>query len=201
NMYLETRDIDETMKIYSSAWEKGVKTTYYLHMKPRHTAEQSTTNVNKAVKIGKVGFGALNFANSPAFSAPLQKSIPIVEPIPTPTQFIPEPVSVTSSSVYKEEVISGDLAGEAMKVMSTEEPLVSTTNIYTENTKVEEVQVAPVKMEPVAVTVNRGFSSVTSNQGPQKIEHKVENSQNKTPDFSAFENPAEDEGNVCISCQ
>jgi ribonucleoside-diphosphate reductase alpha chain len=25
-----------------------VKTTYYLHMKPRHTAEQSTVKVNKS---------------------------------------------------------------------------------------------------------------------------------------------------------
>ncbi|MEY4313190.1 MAG: hypothetical protein RLZZ319_699, partial [Actinomycetota bacterium] len=37
NMYLETRDIDEMVDIYSSAWKRGVKTTYYLHMKPRHT--------------------------------------------------------------------------------------------------------------------------------------------------------------------
>ncbi len=56
NMYLATRDIDETMKIYSAAWKKGVKTTYYLHMKPRHTAEQSTVQVNKAQKLGKRGF-------------------------------------------------------------------------------------------------------------------------------------------------
>jgi len=56
NMYLETRDIEETMKIYSAAWKKGVKTTYYLHMKPRHTAEQSTVSVNKAQKMGKRGF-------------------------------------------------------------------------------------------------------------------------------------------------
>ncbi len=56
NMYLETRDIDETMKIYAAAWEKGLKSTYYLHMKPRHTAEQSTVKVNKATKMGKVGF-------------------------------------------------------------------------------------------------------------------------------------------------
>ncbi len=59
NMYLETRDIDETMAIYSTAWEKGVKTTYYLHMKPRHTAEQSTTRVNKAETIGKRGFAGV----------------------------------------------------------------------------------------------------------------------------------------------
>lgn len=59
NMYLDTRDTEEMMKIYMTAWEKGVKTTYYLHMKPRHTAEQSTIAVNKAQSIGKVGFGAL----------------------------------------------------------------------------------------------------------------------------------------------
>ncbi len=60
NMYLETRDIDETMKIYMTAWEKGVKTTYYLHMKPRHTAEQSTVKVNKSEMTGKRGFGAVS---------------------------------------------------------------------------------------------------------------------------------------------
>lgn len=58
NMYLETRDIDETMKIYGAAWKKGLKSTYYLHMKPRHTAEQSTVRVNKAEKLGKSGFAA-----------------------------------------------------------------------------------------------------------------------------------------------
>jgi ribonucleoside-diphosphate reductase alpha chain len=64
NMYLETRDIDETMKIYTTAWEKGVKTTYYLHMKPRHTAEQSTVKVNKSEMTGKKGFGALKSLNT-----------------------------------------------------------------------------------------------------------------------------------------
>ena len=55
NMYLETRDTDEMVNIYSAAWEKGLKTTYYLHMKPRHTAEQSTVKVNKAADIAKPG--------------------------------------------------------------------------------------------------------------------------------------------------
>lgn len=63
NMYLETRDIDEMIDIYSTAWEKGLKTTYYLHMKPRHTAEQSTTKVNKAASIvgnnQRFGFGSI----------------------------------------------------------------------------------------------------------------------------------------------
>jgi len=59
NMYLETRDLDETMDIYMSAWEKGLKSTYYLHMKPRHTAEQSTIKVNKSEKLGKKGFASV----------------------------------------------------------------------------------------------------------------------------------------------
>jgi len=62
NMYLETRDVDEYEKIYMAAWEKGLKTTYYLHVKPRHTAEQSTVKVNKAESLAgsgprKTGFG------------------------------------------------------------------------------------------------------------------------------------------------
>lgn len=47
NMYLETRDIDEYMKIYSEAWRRGLKTTYYLHVKPRHQSEQTTVSVEK----------------------------------------------------------------------------------------------------------------------------------------------------------
>ncbi len=59
NMYLDVRDINEIMNIYTSAWDKGLKTTYYLHMKPRHTAEQSTTTVNKSEALGKRGFAVL----------------------------------------------------------------------------------------------------------------------------------------------
>ena len=68
NMYLETRDVNEMMNIYTAAWKKGVKTTYYLHMKPRHTAEQSTTKVNKGASLGKKGFAALR--NRAAATAP-----------------------------------------------------------------------------------------------------------------------------------
>ncbi|RQP12243.1 MAG: ribonucleoside-diphosphate reductase subunit alpha [Microbacteriaceae bacterium] len=71
NMYLETRDLGDMMDIYYKAWEKGVKTTYYLHVKPRHQAEQSTVKVNKAEEIAaggaKRGFGA---ASAPAAEAP-----------------------------------------------------------------------------------------------------------------------------------
>ena len=59
-MYLETRNIDDMVDIYTAAWKRGLKTTYYLHVKPRHTAEQSTVKVNKS-ETGtgprKAGFG------------------------------------------------------------------------------------------------------------------------------------------------
>ncbi|MBX3310458.1 MAG: ribonucleoside-diphosphate reductase subunit alpha [Cryobacterium sp.] len=75
NMYLETRDLGEMMDIYYGAWERGVKTTYYLHMKPRHQAEQSTVKVNKSEDIdagAKRGFGAAaaSAASTAAPSAP-----------------------------------------------------------------------------------------------------------------------------------
>lgn len=81
NMYLETRDLGEMMDIYYGAWERGVKTTYYLHMKPRHQAEQSTVKVNKAEEItagAKRGFGASTpaaptEAAQPAAAAPARR--------------------------------------------------------------------------------------------------------------------------------
>ena len=62
NMYLESRSIDDMEHVYMEAWNRGLKTTYYLHMKPRHQAEQSTVKVNKTEDIAKtsgkkVGFG------------------------------------------------------------------------------------------------------------------------------------------------
>ncbi|HUC31605.1 MAG TPA: ribonucleoside-diphosphate reductase subunit alpha, partial [Candidatus Paceibacterota bacterium] len=74
NMYLETRDINEMMDIYATAWKKGLKSTYYLHMKPRHTAEQSTVRVNKAEQMGKRGFAAVMeaAAEAPAVEEPAQ---------------------------------------------------------------------------------------------------------------------------------
>ena len=57
NMYLETRNIDDYVDIYSEAWRRGLKTTYYLHVKPRHQAEQSTTKVNKTEELAKKSGG------------------------------------------------------------------------------------------------------------------------------------------------
>jgi len=71
NMYLETRDLGDMMDIYFAAWERGVKTTYYLHMKPRHTAEQSTVKVNKAEDI---------VAAAPAATSAATESAPAAAP-------------------------------------------------------------------------------------------------------------------------
>ncbi len=58
NMYLETRNIDDYVDIYTECWKRGLKTTYYLHVKPRHQAEQSTTKVNKSEELAKSSGGA-----------------------------------------------------------------------------------------------------------------------------------------------
>lgn len=90
NMYLRTRDNEEIMKIYASAWEKGVKTTYYLHMEPRHTAEQSTTKVNKAVQMGKTGFGAIRAKMAASAPEPEKlQEVAVQEPVVSNTEVKP----------------------------------------------------------------------------------------------------------------
>ncbi len=73
NMYLETRDLGDMMDIYYAAWERGVKTTYYLHMKPRHTAEQSTVKVNKSEDLVNSAPAAAATADAPAAPAPARR--------------------------------------------------------------------------------------------------------------------------------
>ena len=58
NIYLEDRDVENMMALYQAAWERGVKTTYYLHVKLRHTAEQSTVRVNKTERLTTHGTAA-----------------------------------------------------------------------------------------------------------------------------------------------
>ncbi len=55
NIYLADRSVDAMTDLYAAAWRKGVKTTYYLHMLPRHTAEQSTVRVNKTENLNATG--------------------------------------------------------------------------------------------------------------------------------------------------
>lgn len=84
NIYLEDRDMDNMKNVYLTAWRKGLKTTYYLHMKPRHTAEQSTTTVNKQEMTGKRGFAAIKTA---AAAAPVESTPSPVE-VSTPSPVV-----------------------------------------------------------------------------------------------------------------
>lgn len=118
NMYLETRDIDETMRIYEAAWSKGVKTTYYLHMKPRHTAEQSTVAVNKAVAIGKRGFAAVAQAQVPD-SKPPSWDKPAIQP----RLIEPEPVVQPAKAHVESGQVVRVEAPEPAKVERQKQPV------------------------------------------------------------------------------
>ncbi|KGM14102.1 ribonucleotide-diphosphate reductase subunit alpha [Cellulomonas bogoriensis 69B4 = DSM 16987] len=100
NIYLASRDVGEMASLYSAAWERGVKTTYYLHVKPRHTAEQSTVRVNKAEKrpgtstpeatsgssapAQRRGFGFGKATGGATAKAPEPAADPAPVPAPTP---------------------------------------------------------------------------------------------------------------------
>ena len=92
NMYLENRDMDEMKNVYMAAWKRGLKTTYYLHMKPRHTAEQSTVNVNKASAMGKRGFSSVS-----SNSVLKEMGTPELSPIQQSPIAVPELVTVSAS--------------------------------------------------------------------------------------------------------
>ncbi|MFZ2621425.1 MAG: ribonucleoside-diphosphate reductase subunit alpha [Minisyncoccia bacterium] len=186
NMYLETRDVDETMKIYNTAWEKGLKSTYYLHMKPRHTAEQSTTNVNKATKIGKIGFGALNFASSPAFSAPLQKSLNIEAKIePSSMPFIPEP----------QPTVAEIKASKIEDISIEEEILVSTST----KSRIDHGVLSSVQSTVISDTVIIDIEEkvLVANKPPRNEYQSLDTISSSI----GPEDPADNENNICISCQ
>ncbi len=103
NMYLETRDLGDMMDIYFAGWERGVKTTYYLHMKPRHTAEQSTVKVDKSQdadgtkRKGFGGFGGGAPAAVPASAAPASTA---TAEAPAP-QSLPRPARASASAEWE----------------------------------------------------------------------------------------------------
>ncbi|TIC84152.1 ribonucleoside-diphosphate reductase subunit alpha [Nocardioides sp. GY 10127] len=88
NIYLADRDVSSMVELYTAAWRMGVKTTYYLHMRPRHTAEQSTVAVNKAAALGSAtggarrGFGARGAA--PGVPAPAGAPVVVAAPAGAP---------------------------------------------------------------------------------------------------------------------
>ncbi len=95
NIYLADRSVDAMTELYATAWRKGVKTTYYLHMKPRHTAEQSTVRVNKTEQINAAGPVAGRGFGGPArtgFAAARAVASAVAPPGPTPEPAYPDPV-------------------------------------------------------------------------------------------------------------
>ncbi len=116
NMYLETRDIGETLDIYTAAWRKGVKSTYYLHMKPRHTAEQSTVQVNKAAAMGKRGFAAVMeaAAEAPAAAQPAA-AVPAI-PVESVAPFAKVPVTATTAEAKLGPMSAAQAPIDAMPV-------------------------------------------------------------------------------------
>jgi ribonucleoside-diphosphate reductase alpha chain len=113
NIYLASRDVGEMVDLYTTAWRMGVKTTYYLHMLPRHSAEQSTVKINKAEQLrgtdagngssgaGRRGFGFARSSGSP--SAPSPQSAPPTAPAAPatagPTLSAPQLITLTGEPV------------------------------------------------------------------------------------------------------
>jgi len=120
NMYLSTRDIDETMAIYTTAWKKGLKSTYYLHMKPRHTAEQSTTKVNKAEKMGKRGFGAVASARKTETEENAAPAIP-QEAVPTPLS------EMEIATISRQNYVSASVSHAEKQIQELQEQTLAST--------------------------------------------------------------------------
>lgn len=116
NMYLDIRDIDEIMNIYTSAWDRGLKTTYYLHMKPRHSAEQSTVRVNKSESMGRRGFAALRDKAQPQVE--YQKADEVAaESVLSPIEALPKETTVADFAK-----VSNQESEEASHICLPEDP-------------------------------------------------------------------------------
>lgn len=127
NIYLASRDVGEMAALYQGAWERGVKTTYYLHMKPRHTAEQSTVRVNKAesrpapaagqqatgrsttsaAPAPRRGFGFGRSAQPTSAATPTPAPAPAPAPARAPASPAPASASADSTTGLDAEVVDG----------------------------------------------------------------------------------------------
>ncbi len=181
NMYLETRDIDETMKIYATAWEKGLKSTYYLHMKPRHSAEQSTIKVNKAEKMGKRGFaGVVKMSQATIIE---EKNVEVSIPVET---YVSPVIQVVEKP--KEMVMN---VPETVASIVNEVPKSITPGIFS---KVVQKEVSEVTLRPVEKIK---LPKLTSEQ----VQSMVLNFGNK--DYKPVADGPVDPGtaNICIGCE
>jgi len=150
NMYLESRDMEDMKQVYMTAWRKGLKTTYYLHMKPRHTAEQSTTNVNKAEMTGKRGFGGMKMVATAPTEQPVPSPMEISQPSPVKVEEpVPVPVRMPASETSK----VGGFA--SVRATNTSEPTAAAT------------QQPPAAVSPAETPKIGGFASVKSSATQQ----------------------------------
>jgi ribonucleoside-diphosphate reductase alpha chain len=178
NMYLETRDIGETMEIYSTAWRKGVKTTYYLHMKPRHTAEQSTVHVNKGEAMGKKGFaGVMNdIAEASATAQP--------EPV-TVAAVLSQPQHIEASVSFVEPVAEKPAATSPAKPIGFSQ-VVATPAIAA-------MPITTLESAPATVKATPAVASATPTQPTAAA------APTKKPTIMPPSDPSEE--TVCDSCQ
>lgn len=103
NIYLASRDVGDMVDLYAAAWRRGVKTTYYLHMMPRHTAEQSTVRVNKAEAVAPQGATP---SGGRGFGARRGFGVATAAPAPT-TPVVEEPTPVVPDAVQELDVVDG----------------------------------------------------------------------------------------------
>ncbi|WP_370207985.1 ribonucleoside-diphosphate reductase subunit alpha [Aeromicrobium sp.] len=103
NIYLASRDVGDMVDLYAAAWRMGVKTTYYLHMMPRHTAEQSTVRVNKAEAVAPQG---TTTSGGRGFGARRGVGAATAAPAPT-TPVVEEPTPVVPDAVQELDVVDG----------------------------------------------------------------------------------------------
>ena len=185
NMYLETRDIGETMNIYMNAWQKGVKSTYYLHMKPRHTAEQSTTHVNKAEKMGKRGFAA-------AFDdEPLQPTVESILSQPVETVTVESVTIEATPAVAKfvEPIIEKPIAAKPMMQQPAPQKPMAQQKPAAQKPTAQMAKSAPF----ASPAIEMGFAP-TQTQGAQPSQPAK-----KAPKILPPSDPAEQF--LCDSCQ
>jgi len=200
NMYLATRDIDETMDIYTTAWKKGLKSTYYLHMKPRHTAEQSTTKVNKAEKMGKKGFGSVASARKEGGEPAVSQ-----ESVPTPLSdlelagFSQPKVTVTSAPVSQ---VQARAAAEHATPIQSPLPTASSQNDAMRE-MINKLASHPnaTARAPKASAPATSASQARPKPSAEQVQVMMDNFGKK--DHSASSSGPEDPGaaNICLSCE
>lgn len=186
NMYLATRDMDETMKIYQTAWKKGLKATYYLHMLPRHTAEQSTIKVNKSEKLGKKAFGAF---------ASVRTTLPHAEVAiesMMSTADLPTPMNVPVSSIQTQnQDLSPSLEEELVTMTKAED---ARPGPFATALAQPQLPLSPLNVSPKTQPMTEVKSDASSE------ENKAENTtEKKKYNIIGPSDPAE--ANICDSCQ